>query len=98
MNNSSPSLNFSPASVVATAIDQLPDPSTMAVFPPVRVAPLSKARVIVEPTVPVPVTLNPAVFSAALTTLSPAIALIVVAVGTVVSSVIVVVLVPVLPA
>ena len=60
------------------AMDQVPEPLTVAVLPPARVAPLSSVRVMVEPASPVPVTLKPAVFSATLISSSPAITAIVV--------------------
>ena len=58
----------------------------MAVLPCFKVAPLSRLRVIVEPTSPVPVMLKPEEFSAPLIMSSSAITPIVVPVGAVVST------------
>ena len=98
VTSSSPSLNLSPASFAATAMDHALL-ATVAVFPPSSVAPLSNEIVTVEPSsaVVVPVMLKPAVFSATLISSSPAMTAMV-AVGAVVSSVSVSVAVAVLPA
>ena len=74
-------------SAAATAIDQVPSPSTTAVLPPASVPPLVNVSVTVAPTSPVPVMLKPVVTSPAVTMLSVATSLITGAAGGVVSSV-----------
>ena len=62
-------------SAVATRSDQLPSLPTSTLLPPSKVVPLAKARVIVAPASACPVMSKPAVFSAALTWLLPAMVL-----------------------